>query len=171
MNPKYYKSSKHLTDYLNQTEKLMPFYKQPLSPNWTLLAKEVSENFNQPFIIDELIAQNAGISDKLTADYCNLLKNKNTVCVVTGQQLGLMISPLYIVYKTLSTIILCERLNKEVKDYNFVPVFWLEGEDHDFEEVKSLNILDKTGVLKISHLLIMKNSRVYQSISGFCQMK
>lgn len=148
MNPVYFKSSNHLKDYLSQKEDLSPFYKQSLYPDWVKLAKEVSGNFKQSAIIDELISQNKDSGDKQCLDNCTLLKKKNTVCVVTGQQLGLMISPLYIIYKTLSTIFLSERLNKQVDGFNFIPVFWLEGEDHDFEEVKSLNVFEKTGGIK-----------------------
>lgn len=148
MNPKYFKSPVLLNDYINQSKKLTPFYQQPLYPDWAKLAGEVSSGFKQTEVLDELIAQNMDSTDELARKNSSLLKEKNTVCVVTGQQLGLMISPLYIIYKTLSTLILCERINKEIKGFNFVPVFWLEGEDHDFEEIKSLNVFDRNGILK-----------------------
>ncbi|MBS4027681.1 MAG: bacillithiol biosynthesis cysteine-adding enzyme BshC [Ignavibacteriales bacterium] len=71
-----------------------------------------------------------------------LLKKENTFAVVTGQQVGIFLGPLYTLYKTLTTIKLAEKLSTEFPEYNFVPVFWMEGEDHDFAEANSLTMLD-----------------------------
>ena len=59
--------------------------------------------------------------------------------------MGLCVSPMYVIYKTLSTIKLAQNLNRQSDEFNYVPVFWLEGEDHDFEEVCSVNIPGKGG--------------------------
>ncbi len=64
-----------------------------------------------------------------------LLKEKNTVAVITGQQVGIFGGPLYTFYKTITTIKLAQQLQERFVDYNFIPVFWLETEDHDFEEI------------------------------------
>ena len=71
------------------------------------------------------------------------LSSENTFTITTGQQLHIFSGPLYFIYKTFSTINLAEELNKVYPGNHFVPVFWLEGEDHDFDEIKSLNIFDK----------------------------
>lgn len=68
------------------------------------------------------------------ADNLKLFRKENTVCVCTGHQLNLMLSPLYCVYKILHIIRLCEELNAEKLDFHFVPLFWLASEDHDLEE-------------------------------------
>ena len=148
MNPAYLKTSRHLQDYLSGVKKLQPFYSQSLRPDWQEIAAEVSKAFKQKEIVTELIAQNQQSADPEMQKNCKLLKKDNTVIVITGQQLGLMQSPLYIIYKTLSTLWLTDKLNKEDNGYQFVPVFWLEGEDHDFEEVKSLTVHGMSGGLK-----------------------
>jgi bacillithiol synthase len=86
-------------------------------------------------------------SDK-TRDNIRLLGKKKTITVVTGQQLGILGGPLYTIYKTLSAIKLCSHLSKEHPEYEFVPIFWLEGDDHDFEEIKSVGLLDDNNQLK-----------------------
>jgi bacillithiol biosynthesis cysteine-adding enzyme BshC len=43
-------------------------------------------------------------------------------------------------YKILHVIRLCEELNAEQQEIHFVPVFWLAGEDHDFEEMRSMKL-------------------------------
>ena len=72
-----------------------------------------------------------------------LLKNNKTFTVTTGHQLNLMTGPAYYFYKTLSTIKLAELLQKKFPDYNFVPMFWLASEDHDFNEVNHFYFHDQ----------------------------
>ena len=76
------------------------------------------------------------------------LKSENTFAVVTGQQVAIFGGPLYTFYKVITTIKLCSQLKEKYDEYNFVPIFWMEGDDHDFEEVKSINIFDKTNSIK-----------------------
>lgn len=83
---------------------------------------------------------NKRISAK-TSQNIRLLEEKNCLAIVTGQQLGLAGGPLYTIYKTLSAIKLATHLNEKHPDFHFVPVFWLAGDDHDFEEISSINVL------------------------------
>lgn len=84
-------------------------------------------------------------TSKKTQTNIELLKNPNTLAVVTGQQLGVFGGPLYTIYKTITVIKLCNSLSEEFDSYNFVPVFWMESEDHDLEEITSLTIPDEAG--------------------------
>ena len=40
----------------------------------------------------------------------------------------------------MSAINLTEQLQKKYSNYNFVPVFWMATEDHDFQEINSVNL-------------------------------
>ncbi len=80
-------------------------------------------------------------SEKTTQNI-NLLKEKETLAVVTGQQLGIIGGPLYTFYKIITAIKLSNYLSEKYDGYNFVPIFWLEGDDHDFEEVRAINLID-----------------------------
>ncbi len=71
------------------------------------------------------------------------LAKDNTFTITTGHQLSLGLGPLFLIYKALHVINLCEQLNKEQPDFHLVPVFWLASEDHDFEEIKATQFFHK----------------------------
>ena len=68
------------------------------------------------------------------------LRKPGTLVVVTGQQLGLFGGPLYTLYKALTTVQLARRLSSEL-GRTVLPVFWLEGADHDLDEIAALTLL------------------------------
>ncbi|MEE9371772.1 MAG: bacillithiol biosynthesis cysteine-adding enzyme BshC [Saprospiraceae bacterium] len=71
------------------------------------------------------------------------LENSNTFTITTAHQPVLLLGPLYMVYKILSTISLCNSLKKHYPEYNFVPIFVSGGEDHDLDEVATMHIFNK----------------------------
>jgi len=72
------------------------------------------------------------------------LENENTFTVITAHQPSVFGGPAYYFYKICSIINLAETLKKEMPTSHFVPVFINGGEDHDFDEVKSLKLFGKT---------------------------
>ena len=69
------------------------------------------------------------------------LRDPQTVAVVTGQQAGLFGGPLFTLLKAITAIELAERVRTE-HDVPAVAVFWIDAEDHDWDEVKSCGVLD-----------------------------
>ena len=80
---------------------------------------------------------------KVVKKQINSFSEKNTFTVVTAHQPSLITGPLYFIYKIFSTIHLSRTLKAHYPAYNFVPVFVIGGEDHDFEEVNYINIFNK----------------------------
>ena len=64
-----------------------------------------------------------------------LLKEQSTFTVTTGHQLNIFTGPLFFIYKIVTTINICRELTDMFPEYNFVPVYWLASEDHDFDEI------------------------------------
>jgi bacillithiol biosynthesis cysteine-adding enzyme BshC len=69
------------------------------------------------------------------------LADPATVAVVTGQQAGIFGGPLYTLLKAVTTIQLARLVERE-HGVAAVPVFWVEAEDHDWEEVRTATVLD-----------------------------
>jgi bacillithiol biosynthesis cysteine-adding enzyme BshC len=69
------------------------------------------------------------------------LADPAAVAVVTGQQAGLFGGPLYTLLKALTAISAAERIERE-HGVPAVPVFWIESEDHDWQEVNACPVLD-----------------------------
>jgi bacillithiol biosynthesis cysteine-adding enzyme BshC len=84
----------------------------------------------------------------------DLLHEDTTFAVVTGQQVGLLGGPLYTLYKTITTLKLTQRLNESLPDFHFVPIFWLEGEDHDFDEVNNIKLVSHDNQAKKIEYLV-----------------
>ncbi|MBN2572458.1 MAG: bacillithiol biosynthesis cysteine-adding enzyme BshC [Ignavibacteriales bacterium] len=94
-------------------------------------------------IIADIIKEqysNYSVSD-LTKENIKKIKSNKTIAVVTGQQIGLFGGPLYTFYKIITTIKLCKKLQQQTDKFKFVPIFWMEGDDHDFNEIKSFNVI------------------------------
>ena len=69
------------------------------------------------------------------------LRNPQTVAIVTGQQAGLFGGPLFTLLKALTAIRLAEQVRTE-HGVPTVAVFWIDAEDHDWDEVKACSVLD-----------------------------
>ncbi len=70
------------------------------------------------------------------------LKDRNTFTITTGHQLNLFTGPVFFVYKILQTIKTAEFLKSSFPEFNFVPVFWMATEDHDFDEINHFKTRD-----------------------------
>jgi bacillithiol synthase len=71
------------------------------------------------------------------------LLQPGTIAVVSGQQAGLFLGPLYTFYKCISTIAWAKALQQET-GRRCVPIFWLQSEDHDFGEIASCFVPPET---------------------------
>jgi bacillithiol biosynthesis cysteine-adding enzyme BshC len=67
----------------------------------------------------------------------------STVAIVTGQQAGAFGGPLFVLLKAVTTIQLARRVAQE-HEADVVSVFWVDAEDHDWEEVAGCTVLDQS---------------------------
>ncbi|KKO51496.1 bacillithiol biosynthesis cysteine-adding enzyme BshC [Paenibacillus sp. DMB20] len=64
----------------------------------------------------------------------DLLEREGTLVIAGGQQSGLFTGPMLVIYKAV-TIIQAAREAQARLDRPVIPVFWIAGEDHDWDEV------------------------------------
>jgi bacillithiol biosynthesis cysteine-adding enzyme BshC len=147
-----------MNDYLDQNPNLQSLYNRfPNLENFEAQIKEKKINFPSPalpkgegaeisnknnscnkreILVSVLEAQYAKINaSKTTLNNIKLLNSSNTFTITTGHQLNLFSGPLYFLYKIISTINLAKALKTEYPSQNFVPVYWMATEDHDFDEI------------------------------------
>jgi bacillithiol biosynthesis cysteine-adding enzyme BshC len=75
-------------------------------------------------------------ADDATLNMIDRLGSPNARVVVAGQQPGILAGPLYSVYKAMGAVKLAASLGARHPNLQFVPVFWVASEDHDFPEVR-----------------------------------
>jgi bacillithiol biosynthesis cysteine-adding enzyme BshC len=102
-------------------------------------------------LADVLAEQNAGWGneDAAVRSSIDALRSPDGVAVVTGQQLGLFGGPLYTVYKAVTAVQLARQMAEET-GRAVVPVFWLAGEDHDFDEVRATVVLSGNDPVRVA---------------------
>jgi bacillithiol biosynthesis cysteine-adding enzyme BshC len=132
-------------DYINDKEYLKPFYSY--RPDMDGLAQAINNrNFNgdRNTLVQVLKNQYQNLKpNKSVLKNIDLLAQQNTFTVTTGHQLNLFTGPLYFIYKIVTAINLALELKIANPDKNFVPIYWMATEDHDFEEINHVSVDEK----------------------------
>lgn len=141
-------------DYTEGSDALRPFFSSnPASESdyRELCSAIAARSYRREELCDVLVNQNrrwlkcSGHDGGKTFSNIERLRDPECCAVVTGQQTGLFGGPLYTLYKAITAIrlagVMQERLSAPV-----VPVFWIESEDHDFEEATVTTVLDGRGL-------------------------
>lgn len=133
-----------ICDYLDEAEELTSFYHRfPEIKAFKAQIEEKKASFSKELrvsLVASLKEQYQELTlSELTEANITSLNDENTFTITTGHQLNLFTGPLYFLYKIVSTINLCEALQQEYPDCDFVPVYWMATEDHDFEEINFFN--------------------------------
>jgi bacillithiol biosynthesis cysteine-adding enzyme BshC len=124
-------------DYVEQRADLRGLYSQfPTIEGFKEQAKLKKFN-HRDTLVKALQNQYAHVQNKPDID---ILLQENTFTVTTGHQLNIFTGPLYVIYKIVSAINLAKQLKAAMPKNNFVPVYWMATEDHDFEEIASFNL-------------------------------
>lgn len=136
-------TNRFASNYLQQSTSVMPFFHYSYNDANESLNR-LSELSDRPFPRNE-VAQHIEQfmkpypSSKAVTNSLDKLKQQNSVVVIGGQQAGILTGPLYSIHKIISIIKLAEQKEKEL-GVPVIPVFWIAGEDHDFQEVNHVYI-------------------------------
>jgi bacillithiol biosynthesis cysteine-adding enzyme BshC len=138
-------------DYAYDFSRLTPFFAgNPADAEaWrSTIARVRQKERDRNAITDVLAAQQrrrGAPAEALAA--AQRLRDPDSVAVVTGQQAGLFGGPLFTLLKALTAIKLAESVARD-HGVPAVAVFWIDAEDHDWDEVKSAGVLDASEDLK-----------------------
>ena len=140
--------SQLICDYIGRDKRLASFYGlYPTLENFKDQIALKSKHFSKQTrsVLIEVLNKQYEIlpHSKITLGQLELLKQENTFTITTGHQLCLMTGPLYFIIKIACTINLCKQLKAQYPKCNFVPIYWMASEDHDFEEISSFQFQDK----------------------------
>jgi bacillithiol biosynthesis cysteine-adding enzyme BshC len=139
--------SKRDKAYQLDSDALRPFYKYDvgIAAFEEVISNRSKFKTNRALLHKVVKAQYNGkkISDKLK-DNIEGLTSEKTFTVITAHQPSILTGPLYYIIKICSVISLCRDLTEHYDGYRFVPTFIMGGEDHDFDEIASLNYFNKT---------------------------
>jgi bacillithiol biosynthesis cysteine-adding enzyme BshC len=139
-----------ICDYLDEKQELKKFYNR--FPKLENFKAQIEEKCHSEFVseaqrtvlVKVLNKQYQDINaSSITKNHIENLKQQKTFTVTTGHQLNLFTGPLYFLHKIVSTINLAKELKAEYPEYNFVPIYWMATEDHDFDEINYFNFKGK----------------------------
>ena len=135
--------SKIVSDYLQQSSLLQPFYLHTPTLEGIKKAVNARKAFDTPraLLTEVLQKQYSGlrISEKVKKNILSL-GDANTFTVTTAHQPNIFTGPLYFIYKIVHAIKLADELSAQLPEYHFVPVYYMGSEDADLDELGYVNI-------------------------------
>ena len=149
--------SKLFSDYVNSPGKVRDFYSSHFrdESSWRAVMAEVSSRERDCSKLAQILKQQnsaLGSGQAAMENIDKLAGSRRAFAVVTGQQVGIFTGPLYTIYKAMTAVKLAQHLHEKYGD-EFVPVFWMESNDHDIEEANHISLLDSDNELvKLEYL-------------------
>ena len=140
--------SKTLLAYIAGDEGLAPYYgNRPTLDGFAeqIEQKSTFSDDTRQLLVCELESQYGNLLDDAPKVKANIetLAQHNAFTVTTGHQLNIFTGPLYFIFKIVSTIRLAQDLKQAYPDKDFVPIYWMATEDHDFAEINHTRVHGK----------------------------
>ena len=120
-------------DFIAKSDKIHKFLKTE-SPS-AIASQLQTDNIDRNELVDILQNQNEQFGcGPRTIDSLKKLRDTKTLCVFGGQQAGILGGPLLTIYKLIDVVKRAALLEEELRQ-PVIPVFWIAGDDHDFDEI------------------------------------
>jgi len=104
-------------------------------------------SFDRDKLVEILIRQNQQYqASPKTFEMIEKLRDPKAVCVFSGQQAGLLGGPMLTLVKAVAVVKAAEQYSRDLQR-PVIPIFWIAGDDHDFEEANHTFVLDRHGAL------------------------
>ncbi|WP_182199062.1 bacillithiol biosynthesis cysteine-adding enzyme BshC [Paraliobacillus salinarum] len=129
----YYAQKQHVINKFSYN----PFFEKTMNQRVHDIAKQTYDR-NQ--LADILMDMNKNWNaSEATFDNIESLRDPASVVVIGGQQAGLLSGPLYTINKLISIIVFAKE-QRSALNIPVIPVFWIAGEDHDFDEIDHIMV-------------------------------
>ncbi|MDN3014857.1 bacillithiol biosynthesis cysteine-adding enzyme BshC [Paenibacillus sp. BSR1-1] len=136
-------TNRFASNYLEQSAEIQPFFHYRYNET-SEDERRVEELRNRSFPRIQVAAHIESFMERFPSSNAvkssiEKLKQNESVVVIGGQQAGILTGPLYSIHKVISIIKLAEQKERQL-GIPVIPVFWIAGEDHDFQEVNHVNV-------------------------------
>lgn len=143
-------TNRFATDYLAGSPEIQEFFHYQFQKE-SDYKERVLELQNRKFMRKELVScieefMKPFPTSKEVEKSLSKLADDRSVVVIGGQQAGILTGPLYSIHKVISIISMAKQKEAQL-NIPVVPVFWIAGEDHDFQEVNHI-YMEKDGEIQ-----------------------
>ncbi|GAB2543026.1 bacillithiol biosynthesis cysteine-adding enzyme BshC [Gracilibacillus alcaliphilus] len=143
--------NKFMVDYLKGEHQLLSHFDyNPIDSNlFHDRLKDINKGAAERHRLTEVLLQlnKKWHASESSIDNIERLREQNSVVVIGGQQAGILTGPLYTINKIISIIALAKEQEEQLQ-VPVLPVFWIAGEDHDFDEVNHIFMPEHTSLQK-----------------------
>lgn len=155
-----------INKYTNHDSDILKYYEYDPNAQSSFERRHSMPSNGREKVLADVIKSYMSDLDLSTEQEENLRKlaDGNKV-VIGGQQAGLFTGPLYTFHKIISIIILAKEQSKAL-EHSIIPVFWIAGEDHDFDEVNHTFAYDRVS-RKLEKIKYHTNVPPEKSISQY----
>ncbi|ASN05859.1 bacillithiol biosynthesis cysteine-adding enzyme BshC [Virgibacillus necropolis] len=147
--------NKLIQDYRNKKSTIMQHFDyNPFESNVFQKRKKdlKNKNVNRKQLSDVLHTINTKWNAPTsTIENIGRLRDADSLVVIGGQQAGLLTGPMYTINKIISIIHLAKQQEEQLQ-VPVIPVFWIAGEDHDFDEINHIFLSDTSQMKKYTLL-------------------
>ena len=141
-------STKLFLDFINFTGAAPRFYKYDFRDpsSYVKAAEQIDRKSYQREKLVSIIrdATHCLNPPEKTKDNIKKLASSESLVVFAGQQVGMLLGPMYTVIKALTAYKLASKLESEL-GRPVVPCFWMATDDHDFDEIRDVRLLNRAG--------------------------
>ncbi|MFS1518270.1 bacillithiol biosynthesis cysteine-adding enzyme BshC [Bacillus sp. SCS-151] len=146
--------NKFATDYMGNSKECHQFFHYNIHDATVYEQRKdelASRRFQRERLVKHLLRYHSKFqhNDK-SKQHIEKLLDQNSLVVIGGQQAGLLTGPLYTIHKILTIIQTAKQQEKEL-NVPVLPVFWIAGEDHDFDEINHQYVETESGMKKKSY--------------------
>ena len=161
--PESLSGNRLIADYYEGSPRLGPFY---AGYPWSISAfRRRVEHLKRRSMAERQFVLREAIqpSTPRAAEKLERIAAGDGFVITTGQQAGLLGGPLYTSYKILTAVKLARELENALR-VPVAPLFWVPADDHDWEEVNHLVLVDARNQLQRVELPDTAETAVYQQI-------